>query len=188
MLLEAFFSTVASNVFTEIFKRVTGNKPLKAEDIKRIIVDTLQSQHLAGQAQGYEREIIIVLNGAGVVDAGGQFLLSSHKFPAPGELVRAWWYDKEYKIVSVFTEKVIDAPRNEQETGLPLILWDYHGGKNQQWKIIPVGDDADLFKIQSPYSSMVLDVPEPRMDDGTQIIQFGYHGGTNQQWRLERVK
>jgi hypothetical protein len=41
MLLEAFFSTVASNVFTEIIKQVAAERERrKEEDIERIVCDS----------------------------------------------------------------------------------------------------------------------------------------------------
>ena len=92
MLLEAFFSTVASNVFTEIFKRAIGKKRLDEKEIERIIEIAIRKHHLAGQASVLQREIIMVLRNAGLVGSGGQLLLpASHKLPHPPELLGAWW-------------------------------------------------------------------------------------------------
>ena len=48
MLLVAFFSTVASYVFTEIFKRAVDKKSLKKKEIESFVEDYLRRYHLAG--------------------------------------------------------------------------------------------------------------------------------------------
>ena len=185
MFLEAFFSTMASNILTEIFKRAI-DKRLSEKDIEIVIERTLQKHRLSGQSSVIQREILVFLGNTGLVNSGGQLLL-----PSPAEIPalvekfpRDWWDNRVYKIVSVYTEMVLDVPNTRTEDGTPIQLWDYHGGVNQQWKVIPVGHQENLFKIHSCYSKKVLDLPEPRMDDGTPIIQWGYYENINQQWRL----
>jgi len=184
MLLEAFFSTVASNIFTEIFKRAIGKKSLNEKEIERIVEITIQKHHFAGQASVLQREIIMVLDNAGLVDARGQLLSLPHGISDPSQLVRDWWDKRVYKIVSVRSERAVSVLDWRTDNGAPIVQWDYLDGTNQQWKVIPVGGQDNLFKIHSCYSAMVLDVPDPRMEDGTPLIQWGYHEGTNQQWRL----
>lgn len=129
MFLEAFFSTVASNAFTEIFKRAIGKKSLNKKDIERIVEIAMQKQHLVGQTSVIQREIIMILEGRGLVGSGGQLLLPSQGLPDPSELLGVWW-DKVYKIVLVASEKVLDVPQNLMDNGVKIQQWDYHGGTN----------------------------------------------------------
>lgn len=189
MLLEAFFSTVASPVIAEVIKemirRVTDRKPTKEKDVEEIIDRVLRKYSSIGQSSIIEREIIIVLGNAGLVGSHGQLLLSpSHRLPSLPDLLGVWWDNRVYKIVSVCSESAVSVLDWRTDNGAPIVQWDYLDGTNQQWKVIPVGGQDNLFKIHSCYSAKVLDVPDPRMEDGTPLIQWVYHGGTNQQWRL----
>src|SRR5207237_1182242 len=70
MILEAFFSTVASNVFTEIIKQIAAErKRRKDEDIERIVDQVLRKYHPVGQSSIIEREIILILGNAELVGA-----------------------------------------------------------------------------------------------------------------------
>lgn len=187
MILEAFFSTVASNVFTEIFKSVTDrNRRKKEEDIEKIVGQVLRKYQSVGQSSVVEREIIMILGNAGLVGSGGKLLLpASHTFPNLPELLGAWWDTRIYKIVSIASEKVLDVPQNQMDNGVKIQQWGYWGGTNQQWKLISVGGHDDLFKIYSLHSGKVLDVPKSRvLDDGTKIQQWSYNEGINQHWRV----
>jgi hypothetical protein len=183
MLLEAFFSTVASNVFTEIFKQVADRKRRK-EDIERVVDQVLRKYHPVGQSSIIEREIIMILGNAGLVDPGGQLLLPvSHKLPNLPELLGAWWDSRVYKIVSVGSEKALDVPKDQMNNGVEIQQWDYWGGTNQQWKLIPVSGHDGLFKIHSQHSAKVLDAPLHQTNNGIHIQQWSYWGGANQHWQ-----
>lgn len=111
MLVEAFFSTVASSVLTEIIKEIiqrltNSKKPLQEQDIVEIVDRVLRKYPSLGKSSVLEREIIVVLGNAGLVGSGGQVLLSApHKLPHLPELLGAWWDSRVYKIVSVASEK-----------------------------------------------------------------------------------
>ncbi len=186
MLLEAFFSTVASNVITELFKRAIGKKSLNEKDIERIVEIAIQKQQLAGRASVIQREIVVVLGNAGFVGSGGQLLLpASHELPRPSELIGAWWDTRIYKIVSFCSGKVLDVPKNQMENGIKIQQWDYWGGTNQQWKLMPVSGHDGLFTIRSLQSGKVLDVPKSKVtENGVRIQQWSYGEGMNQHWRI----
>jgi hypothetical protein len=192
MLLEAFFSTVACNVFVEIFKRAIDKKwkRLDEADVRRIIEDYLRQYHLAGQASVIKNEIVMILGNSGVLGSGGQLLLpSSHEIPALLErLPEVWWDTRVYKIVSVLSERALSVLDWRMDDSAPIVQWDYLDGANQQWRLIPVGGHGELFKIHSQHSAKVLDVWDWKTDNGAAIAQWDYHGGTNQRWRLTRVK
>jgi Ricin-type beta-trefoil lectin domain-like len=185
MILEAFFSTVASNVFTEIIKQIAAErKRRKDEDIERIVDQVLRKYHSVGQSSIIEREIILILGNAGLVGSGGQLLPPSPHTPDLPELLRAWWDSRIYKIVSVASEKALDIPKDQMNNGVQIQQWDYWGGTNQQWKLIPVSGHDGLFKIHSQHSAKVLDVPIHQMNNGILIQQWSYWGGANQHWRV----
>lgn len=193
MLVEAFFSTVASSVLTEIIKEIirrltNSKKPLQEQDIVEIVDRVLRKYPSLGKSSVLEREIIVVLGNAGLVGSGGQVLLPApHKLPHLPELLGAWWDSRVYKIVSVASEKALDVPKDQMGNGVKIQQWDYWGGSNQQWKLIPVSGHDQLFKIHSQHSAKVLDVQDWSTDNGAAIIQWGYHGGANQHWRVSPI-
>ncbi len=70
------------------------------------------------------------------------------------------------------------------QNGTQVIQWDYWGGDNQQWQLIPLGNG--YHKIIAKHSGKCLDVlggPSAVQND-TQVIQWDYWGGDNQHWRL----
>jgi alpha-galactosidase len=62
--------------------------------------------------------------------------------------------------------------------GTRIILFQCHGGPNQQWHPQPNGEIRGL-------GNKCLDVFGGNVADGTQIILFQCHGGINQQFRLQ---
>ena len=89
-----------------------------------------------------------------------------------------------YRIVSVLSEKALDVSDGRTDNGAPIIQYDYHGGANQHWRLIPINNNGDIFKIISQHSGKVLDVSDGRTDNSAPIIQYDYHGEANQHWRL----
>ena len=129
MLLEAFFSTVASNVIAELFKRAVGKKSLNEKDIERIVEIAVQKHHLTGHISVAQKEIIIVLGNWGLLGSGGRFLLPiSGELPRPSELIRAWWDARVYKVVSFCSGKVLDVPQHQMGNGIIIQQWDSWGG------------------------------------------------------------
>jgi len=187
VILEAFFSTVASNVIIEIFKNAIDRKwkRLDEKDVERIVNSAIEKRGLVGQTSVIEREIIILLSNSGLVNAGGQLLLPpSRMLSELPELLGAWWDARVYKIVSVVSEKVLDVQDWRTDDGALIQQWEYYGSANQKWRVIPVGDNGQLFKIHSQQSNKVLDVRDWETDNGTPIQQWTYRGQPNQQWRL----
>ncbi len=189
MLLEAFFSTVASSVIAEVIKemirRMTDRKPTKEKDLEDIISGVLRKYPSLRQSSVIEREIVRILKNAVLVDSGGYRLSPSQGLSALPELLGTWWDGRVYKIVSVASEKALDVPKDQMDNGVRIQQWDYWGGTNQQWKLIPVSGDGGWFKIHSQHSAKVLDVPKSRvMDNGIRIQQWSYWGGMNQHWKI----
>jgi hypothetical protein len=85
-----------------------------------------------------------------------------------------------YSIVSEFSNKVLDTPA--QEDGTAIIQYRYHGGLNQQWQLVPVGEN--FFKIVSCLNGKVLDVWNHNKEDGAEVVLHRYLGGSKQHWQL----
>jgi len=87
-----------------------------------------------------------------------------------------------YKIVSVLSGKTLDVSGGSQEDGVAIVQYEYHGGLNQQWELVPV--EEGFFKIASRSSGKVLDVAERSQDSGADIVQNQYDGSASQHWQL----
>ncbi len=90
-----------------------------------------------------------------------------------------------YKIVNRNSGKVLDVAEYSMVNGGNIHQWDYVGGLNQQWNIIPT---AQSFKIQNVLSGKVADVADFSISNGGTIHQWDYVDGLNQQWNIIPVR
>jgi RNA polymerase sigma factor (sigma-70 family) len=83
--------------------------------------------------------------------------------------------------------KTLDADALQVGTnGCPIQLWDFNGGWQQQWRLVPVGHGWS--KIENRASGKVLDAEADRTSlDGCRIQLWDDHGGHNQRWNLLAV-
>ena len=86
-----------------------------------------------------------------------------------------------YRIVVNHSGKVLDVEGASKENGAKLIQWDWHGGRNQQFKII---SSNSAFFIVAEHSNKALDVSGASRDLGAPLIQWERHGGSNQRFKL----
>jgi uncharacterized repeat protein (TIGR02543 family) len=70
--------------------------------------------------------------------------------------------------------------------GARMLLWDFHGGANQQF-ILHYVQNTGYYTITNVNSGKSVDVFGGSVAQGTQIIQWPLHGKLNQQWALEPV-
>jgi hypothetical protein len=109
----------------------------------------------------------------------------STDFPdSNGNLCRA--IGGNYKIVNAATGKVVDVTGESTANGAQIQEWDYLGGANQQWQVVPV-DDVH-YKIVNRLSGRVLDVRDGSALNGTPIQQWDYLGDPQQLWVLIPVQ
>lgn len=64
-------------------------------------------------------------------------------------------------------------------------MWNYHGGDNQIFAFIPVGNG--YHRITPGHRNKPVDVEGVSIEDGTLLQQWRYVLGGNQQWRLEAI-
>lgn len=72
----------------------------------------------------------------------------------------------------------LDAEASGTSPGTRVIIWDCHGGQNQQWSINANGT------ITSARSGLCLDAYNAGTGNGTQVVLWNCNGGANQRWAL----
>ena len=66
-----------------------------------------------------------------------------------------------------------------------VIRWEFHGGSNQQWRVVDVG--GGYYKLQTitpNYYNYALDVSMASDVDGTNVLVWHDVGTNNQKWRI----
>ena len=84
--------------------------------------------------------------------------------------------------IAVVRGRVLDVAGASTADGAPVIQWDWHGGDNQLFEILPLEDGH--VRLQARHSQKVLDVAGASAENGAPIIQWDWHGGDNQRWVL----
>jgi ricin-type beta-trefoil lectin protein len=85
------------------------------------------------------------------------------------------------RLVSRQSGKCLDVSGASTEDGAPIILWQCHGGANQQWRLEPFGEE---YRLVARHSGKCLDVTGWSPENGTRIIQWQCNGGANQTWLI----
>ena len=78
----------------------------------------------------------------------------------------------------MYGNKCLDANGAGTSNGTQAIIWDCHGGTNQQWNLNANGT------ITGVQSGLCLDANGAGTANGTKLILWSCNGGTNQQWNL----
>src|SRR5258708_23409896 len=86
-----------------------------------------------------------------------------------------------YQIVNRNSGLVMDVSGGGTNAGAQVIQWTNHRGTNQQWALVP---DGDNYQIKNSNSGLVLDVFGGGTNTGATGIQWTNHNGLNQQWIL----
>ncbi|MFF4714933.1 non-reducing end alpha-L-arabinofuranosidase family hydrolase [Streptomyces eurythermus] len=73
--------------------------------------------------------------------------------------------------------RCLDVPNAGQADGTNPLIWDCHGGTNQQWTLTDAGQ-------LTVYGTKCLDVPGHATTAGTRPVIWSCNGGANQRWRL----
>ena len=86
-----------------------------------------------------------------------------------------------YQIVNRNSGLVMDVSGGSTNAGAQVIQWTNHSGLNQQWSLVP---DGNNYQIKNRNSGLVLDVFGGSKNAGANVIQWTNHNGLNQQWFL----
>lgn len=90
------------------------------------------------------------------------------------------------KITSIKSGKALTVqPGSQTASGAALQTWDYTGGENQKWRMVPVSPHS--FLIASFGSSKVVDVSGGSTANNAPIIQWNYTQGANQHWKINEI-
>ncbi|UNI25034.1 hypothetical protein JDV02_010743 [Purpureocillium takamizusanense] len=118
--------------------------------------------------------------------------LASEKVPITDASRYQLWFvestDEGYVIRSVEDDnKVLDLSGSETADGTPVIAYNYHGKKNQQWKIVDLdasNPNDDRVKIVSAVTDTVIQVIEGGTSGKLQAQTN--HDNSSQAWRLHQ--
>ena len=79
----------------------------------------------------------------------------------------------------------LTADRKVTENGNTVTQYDYHGGVNQKWYVVPT--ENGRFKIISALSGKALCVKDAAASDGAPIIQWSWENPSalNDEWYFE---
>ena len=91
-----------------------------------------------------------------------------------------------FKIAAKQTGKALDVQAASTTNGALIQQWDYIGGDNQNWQLVPA--ESGYFRIAAKHSGKVLDVQGMSTSNGAPIQQYDYLGGDNQKWRFILVQ
>lgn len=75
---------------------------------------------------------------------------------------------------------------SKTNNGANVNIWEYDGGKAQQWELKHIG--GDYYALINVLSGKALEVGGSREDNGANVNIWDYDGGKAQQWRRRAVK
>ena len=88
-------------------------------------------------------------------------------------------------VQSLASGKCLDLPRGQRGDGTSPIQYDCHGGANQQWKIIAVGDDG--YRIVSRSSGKCIGVDSTSDKRTSRVAQSECGTSSDQLWQLKTI-
>ncbi|CAM5322005.1 FG-GAP-like repeat-containing protein [Streptomyces abikoensis] len=153
--------------------------PVPTEDLKLEIVNAATGQTLAVKAAPGADGALVVRD---VPDGGPgpeQWQLTpvqtAQGGPAPDE--------QPFVIRNAVSGKVLDDPAAADRG---VRQWDAAAGDNegQQWRIVPVEGEADLYFIEGSSDGAVLDLADPGDDDTRVVLREYDDGAESQRWRF----
>ena len=87
-----------------------------------------------------------------------------------------------YEVVARHSGPCLDVYDAQTSNGVLVIQWPCGGFANQQWQIIPLGDNN--YKFIARHSNKVLTVLNGSLANGAAVVQALDSGTAQQQWRL----
>ena len=136
-------------------------------------------------AAGASCSISIQFSPAAVGPRQATLVINDNANPSPQVVVLTGTGGSASQALEIYNKssyKALDLPNSSVADGTSIEQWDYWGGNNQQWFVIPIGNG--YYKIQNKQSQKVLEVANASLADGALIQQREYLGGGNQQWQL----
>ncbi|MBW4722369.1 RICIN domain-containing protein [Saccharothrix obliqua] len=145
--------------------------PVPTETIKAEIVNAAAKRALGVETPSSADGVLIVRDHP---DGGPS--------PDQWQLVPVAQANRTYVIRNARSGKVLDNPGTADRK---VRQWTANNGKNQQWRVIPVEGEADLYRIECVSDGAVLDLADPVNDDGTRVtLRKHDEGAEGQRWRF----
>lgn len=88
-----------------------------------------------------------------------------------------------YSIISRHSGLALEVSNGSTADGANVVQWEYHGGENQQFDVVNLGNGYHT--IRPVHSGKSLDVWEWSRDPGGEIRQYQFMGNYNQQWAID---
>jgi Ricin-type beta-trefoil lectin domain-like/HYR domain/Secretion system C-terminal sorting domain len=94
--------------------------------------------------------------------------------------------NKCYKIINKYTGKSLDVYGSNSANYTSIIQWSYHGGANQQWRVINNGDGT--YDIKNRATGKLLDIQQSggNCANGIKTEQYQDDNTGSQQWYLDK--
>ena len=93
---------------------------------------------------------------------------------------------QNYLIMNLNSGRVLDVTgggsSQAYQNGTAIQQWDWSGGGNQQWQVIPLGNGYN--EIVNVQSGKALDVRGASTNPSAVVQQWDWLAGANQQWQL----
>jgi len=133
--------------------------------------------------------ILFFLGCAGLLLAGCAIGLSD-KNSAPTISGDRPWYDYGYYLSCLSADssyKVLDVDnRGGVKNGSKVQVWEFHGGQNQIWKFVPMGNGYFcIISSANTRLSLDADIAPGFLGNGTKVQVWEYHGSDNQLWQVQ---
>ncbi len=88
----------------------------------------------------------------------------------------------EYHIRSMLLDRPMDVMNGQNQNGVGLHLWDFHGGEAQKF-YIERSNEAGYYYIKT-FWGRVLDINGASTASGATLYTWDFHGGDNQKWKF----
>ena len=89
-----------------------------------------------------------------------------------------------YKVIAPKLVMVLDSSESKKYNGVPIIIFPWHGGKNQRWKVIA---DGEFYKLINQETSLALDLRGNVQRVGTVFQGYAKNASRGQLFRLTQV-
>lgn len=106
-------------------------------------------------------------------------------FRSYGQPAGGFLPDAVYMLVNRNSGMALDVQSESMEAGAALIQYHPHGGENQLWTMLPLGEGA--YKVVSRRSGLVLDVEGASSEAGAKLVQSADTGSDSQRWSIVKA-
>jgi hypothetical protein len=86
------------------------------------------------------------------------------------------------RLTAQHSGKVLDVAGVSTANGALVQQWDWLGGDNQEWEIVPV--EPPYVALLSRHTGKALDVTNQSLANGASVQQWDWLGGDNQKWEM----